>query len=164
MAVSEQLRHQLYSKLEQLLGRDEAAALIDYFPPQGWNDVARKGDLDGTLAVLRSDLRDQGSALRAEIADLRAELHDQIGGVRGEIGGVRGEIGDLRAELHEQIGGVRAEIGDLRAELHEQIGGVRAEIGSLRAEMRTQTRSLFLSLVGLQITGAGIAVALSHSL
>lgn len=135
MAISEQLPHQLYSRLEQVLGREEAAALIEYFPPQGWNDVVRKADLDAIASELRSEMRVLSAELRGEISDLRAELHEQIGGVRGEIGSVRGEI-----------------------------GSVRAEIGSLRAEMRTQTRSLFLSLVGLQITGAGMAVALSRTL
>ena len=171
MAVSEQLRHQLYSKLEQVLGRDEAAALIEYFPPQGWNDVARRADLDAAASDLRSEMRAQFTEMRGDIAGLRGELHEQLGSVRAEIGDVRAELHEQIGSVRGEIGGLRGEMGSLRAELHEQIGSVRGEIGSLRgemgslrAEMRTQTRSLFLSLVGLQITGAGIAVALSRTL
>lgn len=57
--------------------------------------------------------------------------------------------------MHELIGDVRGEIGELRGEMHELTG-------SMRAEIRTQTRSLFLSLVGLQITGAGVAIAVAR--
>ena len=133
MAVSEQRRHRLYKKLEEVPGQDEAEALTEHFPPSGWNDVVRKHDLD------------------AAVATLRAEMHEQIGGVNEKIGGLHAQIGDLRGEVHEQIGGVRAE-------MYEQIGGVQAQIG----EMRTQMRSLFLSLVGLQITGAGMAIAVAR--
>lgn len=91
MAISEQARHQLYSRLEQVLGQDEATTLIEYLPPLGWQDVATKRDLDAAIATLGGELR--------------------------------------------------------------------AEIGGLKADLRTQTRSLFLSLLGLQMTAAGLAVA-----
>lgn len=94
MSISEQARHQLHSRLEQVLGPDEAATLISYLPPVGWQDVATKRDLDAAVSTLR-----------------------------GEISGLRGE---------------------------------------LSAEVRTQTRSLFLSLVGLQMTAAGLAIAVSR--
>lgn len=106
MSISEQARHQLHSRLEQVLGTDEAATLIAYLPPVGWQDVVTKRDLDAAIAGLRGELR-------------------------GDFGVLRGEFGELRGEL--------------------------------RAEIRTQTRSLFLSLVGLQLTGAALAIAVSRS-
>ena len=94
MVLSEESRHQLYSKLETILGTTEAATLTAHLPPLGWADIATKQD----LVVLGAELR--------------------------------GEMGMLRGEL--------------------------------KAEMRTQTRTLFLSLVGLQLTAAGLVVAISH--
>ena len=102
-----------------MLGAEEAATLIAYLPPSGWQDVATKRDLD------------------AAVTTLRGEFHEEMGQLRGEFGHLRGEFGQLRGE----------------------VTGLR---GELRAEIRTQTRSLFLSLVGLQLTAAGLTVAASR--
>ena len=57
MAVDEQkLRRSLHDRLESARGADEAALLMDYLPPVGWADVARKEDLDHLAAVTKKDL------------------------------------------------------------------------------------------------------------
>jgi len=68
---------------------------------------------------------------------------------------LRSEIAVLGSDLRGEITGLRGEITGLRGE----ITGLR---GELRAEMRTQTRSLFLSLVGLQMTAAALGVAVAR--
>lgn len=60
MAIDERSRHELYLKLEQVLGTQEAATLMEHLPPVGWADVATKRDLDHMraeiLAALRAEL------------------------------------------------------------------------------------------------------------
>ena len=64
MAVDEQkLRRSLHDRLAAALGADEAALLMDYLPPVGWADVARKQDLDALY-----------DKLHAEFTDLKASL------------------------------------------------------------------------------------------
>ena len=46
MAISEESRHHLYQRLEQVLGPAEATVLMEHLPPVGWADVATKRDLD----------------------------------------------------------------------------------------------------------------------
>ena len=46
MAISEESRHHLYRRLEEVLGSTEAAVLMEHLPPIGWADVATKRDLD----------------------------------------------------------------------------------------------------------------------
>lgn len=46
MAVSEESRHHLFNKLEDVLGSEDAAVLMEHLPPVGWADVATKRDLD----------------------------------------------------------------------------------------------------------------------
>ncbi len=55
MVVDERSRHQLYSRLEDVLGPDEATTLIEHLPPVGWADVATKHDL--AALEQRIDLR-----------------------------------------------------------------------------------------------------------
>jgi hypothetical protein len=53
----------------------------------------------------------------------------------------------LRAELHREIG-----------LLHRELGLVRGEIGSVRGDLGHQTRTLLLSMAGLLVAGAGVAL------
>src|SRR5688572_9850626 len=124
MTISDHSRHLLYQRLEEVLGPDDAATLMEHLPPVGWADVATKRDLDHLGVVLRS-----------EIAQLRAEFKAEF----------VGEIGGLRAEVKADIAGVREEIGGLRTDLHK-------EISALRADMGRQLPTLFLGLVGLQVS------------
>ena len=46
MAISEESRHHLYQRLQQVSGHREATVLMEHLPPVGWADVATKRDLD----------------------------------------------------------------------------------------------------------------------
>ena len=63
MAISEQSRHQLYRRLEQVLGPDEAAVLMEHLPPVGWADVATKRDIEG----LRHEMERQSDRFSAKL-------------------------------------------------------------------------------------------------
>ncbi len=45
MVVDERSRHELYRRLEEVLGPEAATTLIEHLPPVGWADVATKHDL-----------------------------------------------------------------------------------------------------------------------
>lgn len=74
MATSASARHHLFRTLENVLGDEDAATLMDHLPPGGWDDVATK-----------ADLRELGSELRGEIAGLRTELKTDIAEVRAQM-------------------------------------------------------------------------------
>ena len=78
MPITEESRHRMYQRLEQVLGPDEATALMEYLPPVGWADVATKQDL-GALeervglrleAMLHRELRAQTFRLFAAFTAL----------------------------------------------------------------------------------------------
>ena len=75
---------------------------------------------------------------------------------------------ELRSEMTSGFGEVRSEMAELRLELSREIGAVRADmleaVGGVRADMARQLPTLFLGLVGLQVSAAGLAVALSRLL
>ena len=92
MAVDEQARFELHQLLTETLGTSGAASLMEYLPPVGWADVARKSDLVHLVT-------------KAEMADLRTEVRTEIAGVRTEIAGLRAELSDqFRAQTWRMTG------------------------------------------------------------
>jgi hypothetical protein len=66
MALDERARHQLYLRLEEHLGPEAAATLMERLPPTGWAEVATKRDLDHLREITSSDIQGMGDQLRAE--------------------------------------------------------------------------------------------------
>ena len=134
MAISEQHRHQLFARLEQVLGPVEAATLMEHLPPMGWADVATRRDLEATSDRLGRSMAELRSELKVEMADLKTEL--------------KSEMAELRTEL-------KSEMAELRTELRAGLAGVRAEIGGT-------SRTLFYQGLGLQLSAAALVVAVSR--
>ena len=57
MTISEQQRLHLFKTLEQRLGDDDAATMMELLPPVGWADVATKHDLDAQSDLLRGEFK-----------------------------------------------------------------------------------------------------------
>ena len=57
MAITEQSRHRMYKHLEELMGAEDAAVLMEHLPPVGWADVATKRDVDALGQMLRLEWR-----------------------------------------------------------------------------------------------------------
>jgi hypothetical protein len=70
VTISEASRHALHMRLAEVLGPEEAVALMEYLPPVGWADVATKRDLDH----LGIEIRGEVVGARGEIAELRGEM------------------------------------------------------------------------------------------
>jgi len=68
MAVSEEARHRLYQRLEEVLGHEHARTMMESIPPLGWSEVASKRDLDELAARM---------ATKEDIATLRAEFRGE---------------------------------------------------------------------------------------
>ena len=115
MAITEEQRHQLHQRLDEVLGDREATTLMEHLPPVGWADVATKTDLEHVEIRLRSEMQGQSAQQRIEIAAQADVLRGEIGELRSEL---RGEIGELRSELRGEMGGLRGEMATLRRDLH----------------------------------------------
>jgi hypothetical protein len=98
MAITEKSRHELYRRLEEILGPDEATTLMEHLPPVGWADVATKEDLhqletrldatiDGLDARLGSRIDVLGYELRTEMhSTLRTNAYVTIGAIAALVG------------------------------------------------------------------------------
>ncbi|NLD76854.1 MAG: DUF1640 domain-containing protein [Acidimicrobiales bacterium] len=130
MAITEKSRHHLYQRLEEALGSEEAAVLMEHLPPVGWADVATKRDLDNLHDRIRVDLAN----IRTEIAELRTEVRTEMAELRTEV---RTEIAELRTE-------VRTEMAGLRADLRGDLASFRDD---MHVDRRTAQRQVILALV-----------------
>lgn len=78
MVLDERARHELYLRLEQALGAESAATLMEMLPPVGWADVATKRDLDALEH--RIELRFEAMNGRFEAME-----HKLLAAFRGEL-------------------------------------------------------------------------------
>ena len=76
MTISDEARYRLHQRLDEMLGAQEAAALMSQLPPMGWGDLATK-----------RDLADLGSSLRSEMATLRSQMGFEMGALEARMGG-----------------------------------------------------------------------------
>lgn len=153
MTMSEESRHRLYRRLEDVLGPEEAATLMEHVPPVDASELVTSDVLRGEMALFRSEFR-------AEFAEFRGKIREEFADFRTEM---RAEWTEFRGEMRQEFADFRAE---MRTEWTEFRGEMRQEFAEFRGEIRTmvrdQTRTILLSLVGLQISAAGLVVAVSH--
>lgn len=83
--IDERSRFLLHGRLEELLGHDEAATLMEYLRPVGWADVATRRDLDHTETLVRRDLDHTATVLRSEIGAAEGRVRAEIERLRGDI-------------------------------------------------------------------------------
>ncbi|MGH2771561.1 MAG: hypothetical protein ACRDIU_00230 [Actinomycetota bacterium] len=86
MELTEKTRHDLHTRLEDVLGPEPADTLMSMLPPVGWADVATKRDLDALQHATKREIEALGETtnLRMEamehriVAGYRAELSTQL--------------------------------------------------------------------------------------
>jgi len=93
--IDERMRHELFLRLEGVLGPEEASTLMEHLPPVGWADVATKHDLDSLRVFMKQDV----DLLRADMSHEFALVRADMAGMRGESSSIRGDIAGLRTEF-----------------------------------------------------------------
>lgn len=138
MAISEEARHRMYTRLETVLGAEEAATMMEHLPPVGWADVATRRDLDHHAAITRADLDGLRVVVKADIDGLRTE--------------VKADIDRLRTEMTSEFGAVRSEL---------EIGLARLD-SKVTDKISTQTRTLIVANATMLAGIAGLAALLGR--
>jgi hypothetical protein len=82
VTVNERERLKLYERLEQTLGQEHAEVLMEYLPPVGWNDVARRHDVELLRVDLLAEMHQQFSR---QLVWLISTLLGCVGAVLGMI-------------------------------------------------------------------------------
>jgi predicted nuclease with TOPRIM domain len=79
VAITESSRHKLHGRLDEVLGQEEAATLMEHLPPVGWADVATRRDLDHSSEMLRAEMTQGFAAVdhRLALVDARFDQMDE---------------------------------------------------------------------------------------
>jgi hypothetical protein len=111
MAITERSRKNLFQRLDEQLGPEEAETMMELLPHQGWSDVARTGDIERLERAINDRITAESALHRAEMAELRGELHTDMAELRTE----------LRVELHASLAAFRDELHRDQRTLQRQI-------------------------------------------
>jgi hypothetical protein len=149
VTTSDRDRLNLYQKLDEFLGTEEANTLMEHLPPVPWNEVATKSDLNALEVALRSDVDAMGTQLRVEMAATTKELRSEMATMGKEL---RSEMAAMGKEL-------RSEMATMGAELRSEMQAMRFE---LRAEMLSGFNRQIKWLVTFGMAWSSLLVAVTR--
>ena len=136
MTISEESRHRLHERLDEVLGREEANTLMEHLPPIGWSGVATRHDL--LHLERRLDMRFDQVNMRFDQVDAR---FDQVDARFDEVGRRFEEVArqfDAVDQRFDQLD-VRFELADER---------VVRRLSELRSELHKDMRTNNMALIG----------------
>jgi hypothetical protein len=135
MAFDEHARHELHLRLVEAIGEEAASTLMSSLPPDRWDHLANKDDLNALRAATRHDIQELRVATQHDIQELRvATQHDMT---------------SMREVLEARIDGTKHEV---LAALHSEINGA----------LTAQTRTMIFTMAGSLVALAGLAMAMGQ--
>jgi hypothetical protein len=144
MVVDDRSRHELYRRLEEVLGMEAATTLIEHLPPAGWAEVATKHDLanlEERIELRFERVGDRFSALEERFDERFNAIDERFNGIDERFKAL-----DWRFEgLDDRLKGGMFE---LRA--------------AFEHELRGQTNTMVFGLVSVVLTMAALAFALAR--
>lgn len=141
MTISEESRHEMYVRLEDVLGRAPASTLMEHLPPVGWADVATRRDLEAGLAATGRDLE-------AGLAATRRDLEAGLAATRRDL-----DVGlaATRRDLESGFTAAKRDLDSGLALVEERL------TARLHQELATQLRVMVFAVISSIMAVAGLA-------
>ena len=149
MDSDEARRHRLFRKLEQVLGPEEAATVMEHLHPRRWDELATKADLEGLRKATKADIEGLRKATKADIEGLRDWSAERFAAERDWTAMRFAAERDWAAERFARLE------AHVDRSTQEVLATVRGEMNRLIA---TQTRTIVFSLVAALTANTGIVL------
>ena len=85
MVLDERSRHAMFTRLQEVLGEEQATVLMEHLPPVGWADVATKHDIDALRVATKHDIDTLRVATKHDIDTLRVATKRDIDALRASV-------------------------------------------------------------------------------
>jgi hypothetical protein len=144
MVVDDRSRHELYRRLEEVLGLEAATTLIEHLPPAGWAEVATKHD----LANLEERLELRSAGRFAAVDGRFDRIDERFGAIEERFKGLEERFKGLDWRFEGLDDRLKGGMADLRA--------------AFEHELRGQTTTMVFGLVSVVLTMAALAFALAR--
>lgn len=156
MVVDDRSRHELYRRLEEVLGLEAATTLIEHLPPVGWADVATKGDV--AALEQRLELRfDRIDDRFSRIDDRFSRIDDRFAQIDDRFA----QIDDRFGRVDEGFSSVKDRFTALDESIAQRIESSENRVrASFEHELRGQAITLFWAQVTVVMTMAALAFSL----
>jgi hypothetical protein len=156
MTIDEQARHQLFERLDQVLGRDAAAVLMSHLPPVGWADVATRSDLQSESALLRTDLQ----TLRHDLDALGTDMDRKLDALEDRMD-AKFEVMHFKLQSIDAKTESRFEAVDRRFQGvdHQLMAMEQSLLGAVHGAARDHTLAMVWANVGQVLALGGLLLA-----
>ena len=137
-------RLRLHRSLQQQIGAALADELMEFLPPAGWGELARRSDVEFVHQRLGQKIDSVEARLDQKIDSVEARLDQKIDAVE--------------ARLAQKIDALEARLDAFIVEVNEKFARINADIAELRADVRSMKRTLVVTAVtmtGSIIFGVG---------
>lgn len=169
MAPNDPRRHELLRKLQELLGHELAAALMESLPPDRWDHLATKADLEAfaTKADLerfatKADLERFATKADLDRFATRADLERFATTADLDRFATTADLDRFatRTDVEHEFALMRLELRSMSDVLGERITGEGHRLEALmRERIDVQTKQLLFSLLAAVMTTGSLAIA-----
>jgi predicted nuclease with TOPRIM domain len=162
MSTDEPSRHRLLLRLQQVLGEEEAATLMERLPPDRWDELARREDVDGLAGRFRT-LEGRFDTLEGRFDTLEGRF-DTLEGrfeiLEGRVQTLEHEVRDLRKDMVHGFATVDLRFEELERRLELRFDRQRDElVGVLHDRIDRQTRALLFTFLAAIVTMALVSLS-----
>ena len=160
MTITNEDRYALQERANSVLGREQAATMMELLPPVGWADVATKSDLDAQSETLTLKLRLEWAAaeqrIRGDMASVDTRLRGDLASVEK---GIRGDMASMEQVIRGDIASMQqGHSGDM-ASMERAIGELRVGFEAGLRQFQNRMVVIVVSLVGALAAVVGAMAA-----
>jgi hypothetical protein len=107
MTVTDETRHALYGRLEEILGHDHATTLMSHLPPVGWADVATKANVDDAVNRLRGTMEVEFEKINTRFEQVEGRFEARFAKIDARFGQLEERIDrrfyEVRSDCHQLL-------------------------------------------------------------